>query len=168
MARFRSLIAVVALSLVAAVLPSPQTAGAASLFGERFATEEVFVDQMYRDFLSRGPDQAGLVYWSNQLRNGVSAAALVEFLLTSPEFEQNTAPIVRLYHSIFNRTPDIAGLRFWVSRSASGIDLADTATAMLQSAEFEALANAANADEVVAAVYGRSLGRNPDTAGLAY
>ncbi|MEZ5227570.1 MAG: DUF4214 domain-containing protein [Acidimicrobiales bacterium] len=168
MARLRSLIAVVALALAATTLAPPTPAGAASLYQGRFPTEEVFVDQVYRDFLSRGPDQAGLSYWSNQLRSGVSPAALVEFLLTSPEFEQNTAPIVRLYHSILDRTPDIDGLRFWVSRTASGIPLADTAEAMLDSAEFEALANAATTDEVVTVVYGRSLGRTPDAAGLAY
>ncbi len=168
MVRFRSFITAVALAVGAAVIAPPPPAGAASLYGERFATEAVFVDQMYRDFLSRSPDPAGLAYWSGELRRGVDPAALVEFLLTSPEFEQNTAPIVRLYHSIFDRTPDIGGLRFWVSRTASGIPLADTADAMLESAEFAALANASNTDEIVAAVYGRSLGRTPDAGGLAY
>ncbi len=168
MVRVRTFIAALTLALVAAVIAPASPASAGSLYGERFATEEVFVDQMYRDFLSRGPDPAGLAYWASELRRGVAPAALVEFLLTSPEFENNTAPIVRLYHSIFDRTPDIAGLRFWVARSAAGAPLAGIAEGMLEGAEFEALANASTTDEIVAAVYGRSLGRTPDAAGLAY
>lgn len=157
-----------ALAMIAPIVAAPTPAGAASLFEQRFTTEEAFVDQMYRDFLSRGPDPAGLAFWSSELRSGVQPAALVEFLMTSPEFAQTTAPIVRLYHSVFDRIPDIDGLRFWVDRSASGASLANTAEAMLESAEFEALANASTSDEIVAAVYGRSLGRTPDAAGLAY
>ncbi len=168
MVRLRSLAAVLCLALVASLTTAATPAGAASLFSERFTTEEEFVDQMYRDFLSRGPDQAGLEYWADQLRGGVEPASLVEFLLTSAEFEQTTAPIVRLYHSVLNRTPDVAGLRFWVSRSAAGFSLASTAEAMLESAEFEALSNAQTTDEIVAAVYGRSLGRTPDQGGLDY
>ncbi len=168
MLRIRFFVVALALALAGSVVSPLQPAGAATLFDKRFASEEAFVDQMYRDFLSRGPDQAGLAYWSDQLRSGVGAAPLAEFLLTSPEFQQTTAPIVRLYHSVFDRTPDVAGLRFWVSKSAAGLSLADTAAAMLESAEFEALSAAKNTDEIVAAVYGRSLGRTPDAAGLAF
>ena len=134
----------------------------------RFPTEEVFVDQIYRDFLSRGPDSSGLAFWSGRLRSGSSPEVLVEDLLNSSEFAGTTAPIVRLYRAIFGRLPDLEGLRFWVGRRASGVSLETIASQFLLGAEFDALAGADSTTEVVGAVYGRTLGRIPDPEGLAF
>ena len=158
-------------ALLAAVsivgLAAPPT-DAATVNGDRFPTEEAFIDQIYRDFLSRGPDPAGLTYWADQIRSGSPPEQVVEDLLLSPEFQGTTAPIVRLYQSIFGRLPDLGGLRFWVNKRSSGESLETIAEQFLIGAEFEELAAAESTEQIVAAVYGRTLGRTPDAEGLAF
>ena len=141
---------------------------AATVNSDRFPTEEAFIDQIYRDFLSRGPDPAGLAYWADQIRSGSPPEQVVEDLLLSPEFQGTTAPIVRLYQSIFDRLPDLVGLRFWVSKRAAGDSLETIAEQFLLGAEFEELAAAESTEQIVSAVYGRTLGRAPDADGLAF
>lgn len=162
------LIAVVLpLLLLGGLLSSPGPAGADVLDG-RFPTEEMFVDQVFHDFLSRPADPAGLTYWADQLRSGQPPAEVVEDLLLSPEFAGTTAPVVRLYWSIFDRQPDLGGLRFWVNRRQGGQSLTSMADEMLAAAEFQQLSAASSTSDIVAAVFGRSLGRTPDREGLAF
>ncbi len=153
---------------LAAIVGVPTAATAAEVNGGRFPTEEAFVDQAYQDILRRGPDAGGLTFWADRLRAGQAPETLVEDLITSPEFEGAIAPVVRLYRSIFDRLPDRDGLEFWVERYRSGQSLESIATSFLEGAEFEELAGASTTDEIVEAVYGRSLGRTPDAEGLAF
>ncbi len=155
------------LLLVGGLLSAPGPAEADVLDG-RFPTEEMFVDQVFHDFLSRPADPAGLAFWADQLRAGQPPADLVEDLLLSPEFAGTTAPVVRLYWSIFDRQPDLGGLRFWVGRRQGGQSLTSMADQMLAAAEFQELSAAGSTEEIVAAVYGRSLGRTPDPSGLVF
>ncbi len=151
-----------------AITTSPPGAEAGEVNGGRFPTEEVFVDQAYRDILRRSPDAGGLGFWSERIRGGQTPETLIEDLITSPEFEGSIAPVVRLYRAIFNRLPDQDGLEFWVDQYRAGRSLDSIAEAFLAGAEFEALAGASTTDEVVEAVYGRSLGRTPDAEGLDF
>ncbi len=160
---------------IAALLLSASLAGlnavpasATTVNGDRFPTEEAFIDQIYRDFLSRGPDPAGLTYWADQIRSGSPPEQVVEDLLLSPEFQGTTAPIVRLYQSIFGRLPDLDGLQFWVGKRAAGDSLETIAEQFLIGAEFEELAAAESTEQIVSAVYGRTLGRTPDAEGLSF
>ena len=163
----RLVIAALLLSASLIGLTAPAT-GAATVNGDRFPSEEAFVDQIYRDFLSRGPDPSGLTYWADQIRSGSPPEQVVENLLLSPEFQGTTAPIVRLYQSIFGRLPDLGGLRFWVSKRSSGSSLETIAEQFLLGAEFEELAAAQSTEQIVSAVYERTLGRTPDAEGLAF
>ncbi len=168
MRRLSLVLAIVVAAALAIPFVNPVPASAAEVVDGRFPTEEAFVDQAYRDFLARGPDAGGLSFWAAELEGGTSPAALVEQLLSSGEFEGTVAPIVRLYRSVFDRQPDLAGLRFWVSLSRSGVPLPTIAAEFLASAEFEALAAAQTTDQVVEAIYARSLGRPADVGGLAF
>ncbi len=134
----------------------------------RFATVELFVDQAYLDVLGRNADEAGLGYWSGLIRNGTAPVAVYNELVTSPEFGGTVAPVTRLYYSVFGRTPDLSGLRYWVGVRQSGATLEQLAVEFLRSNEFAALSSASSDAEIVAAVYGRVLGRTPDAPGLAY
>ncbi len=154
--------------LAASVGFAPSPAGAGEVVDGRFPTEESFVDQTYRDLLGRGPEAGGLAFWANEIRSGLPPENFVEHILLSPEFGGTVAPIVRLYDSVFGRLPDESGLRFWVGEFRNGDSLERLTERFIASAEFDELANAATTDEVVAAVYGRSLGRTPDAGGLAF
>ncbi len=153
-------------TLAAPIDVAPVSAGTVN--GGRFPTEETFVDQAYRDILSRGPDPAGLQFWAERMRAGQPPEVLIEDLISSPEFDGTIAPVFRLYRAVFDRRPDAGGLDFWVERSRSGQSLPSIADQFLEGAEFEELAAAQTTEQVVAAVYRRSLGRAPDAGGLAF
>lgn len=163
------IVVLLALSLAAAstgVVPSPASAG--QVIDGRFPTEETFVDQTYRDLLGRSPDADGLAFWANEIRDGLPPENFVEQILLSPEFGGTIAPVVRLYDSVFGRLPDEGGLRFWVDEFRGGDSLERLTQRFIAGAEFDELTNAATTEEVVTAVYGRSLGRTPDAEGLAF
>lgn len=157
-----------AAAVFATVLAAAAPVGAGEVVDGRFPTEETFVDQTYRDLLGRSPDTGGLQFWADELRSGLAPEAFVEQILLSPEFGGTIAPVVRLYNSVFGRLPDDGGLRFWIGEFRGGDSLERLTQRFIASAEFDELANAATSAEVVAAVYGRSLGREPDPQGLAF
>ncbi len=150
---------VLVLALTAAALvTAPTPAAAGEVVDGRFPTEEAFVDQTYRDLLSRGPDAGGMTFWADRIRAGLPPEAFVEQLLLSPEFGGVIAPVVRLYSSVFDRRPDADGLRFWIAQRRAGMTLERMASHFVASAEFDDLAAATTTEEYIAAVYRRSLG----------
>ncbi len=158
-----------ALCLAGATTPAaPAAAQAPPAIAEEFPTTEVFVDRTYRDVMSRPVDAGGLASWTEWLDDGNEPAAFVEHLMHSPEFSDATAPVVRLYRAVFDRVPDRGGLEFWVERRRNGMTMTRMAEFFLDSAEFADLAAADTEAEIVAAVYGRSLGRTPDAGGLDF
>ena len=159
---------VVAVTSPFSIQPSAAQAITTGPVGGRFATVELFVDQAYIDVLGRTADEAGLRYWSGLIRGGTSPVAVYNELVTSPEFGGTVAPVTRLYYSVFGRTPDLSGLRYWVGVRQGGAGLEQLAVEFLRSNEFAALSSASSDAEIVAAVYGRVLGRAPDATGLAY
>lgn len=72
-----------------------------------------FVRQQYLDFLSREPDHAGLVYWSDQIRQCGSDEACVDqrkvavsaAFFISDEFQRTGYFIHRLYKASYGRIP---------------------------------------------------------------
>lgn len=166
---------VLMLSSIAGALPAVASEpigrlapSAAAVLGGRFATEEMFVDQAYRDVLGRPADTDGLVFWSDLIRRGTPPNVLLAQLVGSDEFSGVVEPVVRLYYSVFDRAPDLDGLRFWIDQRRSGSSLEQIAEAFIASNEFAALSNATSDTAIVEAVYGRVLGRDPEPAGLNY
>lgn len=127
-----------------------------------------FVVQQYEDFLSRGPDTAGLAYWTDQLEQGVEPSAVVEALARSQEFEATIAPVVRLYSAFFNRPPDIDGLNHWVGVIRSGARLEQVAQAFVQSEEFRITYGSLDDGAYIDLVYTNVLSRPADAGGRAY
>ena len=78
-------------------------------------------------------------------------------------------PVYRLYKAVFNRLPDIGGLAFWEGHYNSGMVLGDIAFEFIKSAEFQNTYGAAvNNTDFVRLLYKNVLGREPDSAGLAF
>lgn len=166
--RLRTALSALLLAAMLAAMLAPGPAGAGDVVDGRFPTEESFVDQTYRDILGRSPDAGGLSFWANEIRSGRPPEAFVEQLLLSPEFGGTVAPVVRLYDSVFGRLPDEGGLRFWIGERRNGDSLERLTERFIAGSEFDELTNAATTPELVAAVYERSLGREPDAEGLAF
>ena len=90
----RRVLTVVATALlaIAAGLGGLAPSAAAEESVGHLPTAEDFVTQQYEDFLGRAPDDGGLAYWSDLVRDGVEPSALVESMATSAEFEGVIAP----------------------------------------------------------------------------
>ncbi len=91
------------------------------------ATRVAGVVRLYRASFLRNPDAAGFRYWRDQVRRGVSLAAISQSFAASPEFRQrygalDDAGFVRLvYRNVLGRNPDAAGQQYWVGRLRAGV-----------------------------------------------
>ena len=133
-----------------------------------FPNPEEFVTQQYQDFLARDPDPAGLAFWANRLRSGVSPGSLVEFMVAQPEFGESVAPIVRLYRAHFQRSPDFGGLQFWAQQYRNGMSLERISSEFARSPEFAQTYGSLDDGAFVDLAYRNVLGRLPDAGGRAF
>jgi len=128
-----------------------------------------FVKQVYRDFLNREADQAGLDYWVTGIDGGaLSRAECVESFLQSAEFGGNISPVTRLYFAYFLRIPDYDGLMYWIGQYEAGMTLNEISESFALSAEFTTTYGSLSNSEFVTLVYQNVLERAPDQAGLDY
>jgi Domain of unknown function (DUF4214) len=134
------------------------------------------VTQFYQDILQRSPDPGGLAYWTGEINSGaMSAAAVEQDIIVSPEGQNDVMPIVQLY-DVFGRAPDQAGLNGWVHALEGGATLPNIALAFLASPEGQndygttptAASSAATDTAFVTDLYKNILGRAPDVGGLGY
>jgi TorA maturation chaperone TorD len=146
-------------------------------------SDQGFVEQLYRNVLSREGDAAGVQAWTGALASGTSRAdVLVGFsesaehkAIIAPEIagglwdrSENAALVGRLYDAVFDRVPDLGGLTVWTDQLDRGILSAnDVGTSFLASAEAQLRYgnNLSNA-QLVDALYVNTLGRQGDAAGV--
>ena len=75
----------------------------------------------------------------------------------------------RIYQAAFNRTPDLAGVGYWIAQMDRGMSTVDVAARFIDSAEFRSLYGSnPTTGQVVNAIYGNVLHRNPDQAGYNF
>jgi Domain of unknown function (DUF4214) len=131
------------------------------------------VTLLYRTFLGRPPDAAGLAVWADLFRRQRLELAVRGFI-PSPEFlgllpdrrdaVAVAAVVSRLYGQLLGRAPDPGGLAAWVSFIVGTGDLESAAVGFLTSREFES--RPLTFQDYVAILYRTFLGREPDAAGL--
>lgn len=78
------------------------------------------ITNWYQGLLGRAPDQAGIDYWSEQLRGGLAPDAAQEMIATSPE-----AMVSREYRMSLGRAPTQDDLGYWVNAAVQGIPISD-------------------------------------------
>lgn len=156
----------------------------------RARTNEEFVDDLYRTFLSRDPDPGGLEYWVSQITSGKPRSAVLSDFLFTLEFEQlmerlfgpptsraETQIVVDFYRGLLARLPDSDGFRYWLGRlraAQCGGNVSAEARAISQafvgSQEYANRQNALNsADrnrEFVSDLYNAFMRRGADLAGF--
>ncbi|MGF1527650.1 MAG: SUMF1/EgtB/PvdO family nonheme iron enzyme [Candidatus Competibacterales bacterium] len=114
-----------------------------------FSDIELFVEQLYRDFLEREADPEGLNFWVNAIANGeLDEADMVVAYLFAPEFlaqveqrfpgidDPNELDTVALYVGMLKRNPDSEGLAFWKARFEAGEPRQSLAWSFLTSEEY--------------------------------
>ena len=133
------------------------------------ASNEAFVMQQYLDFLGRDGDADGIAYWANLIANGtIYRADVVDFFVSSAEFQAVIAPVSRLYLAYFKRLPDTDGLNHWIELKLNGMALNDMSQHFSDSTEFQSSYGNLSNEDFVKLVYQNVLGREADAGGLNY
>ena len=128
-----------------------------------------FITQLYRNFLGREPDAAGLAYWNSQLQSGtLDAISLTKTLLQSVEHQTIFKPIALMYYAALDRMPDEAGLVYWANEMRNGASIGMIAASIAASDEFAALHGKSSNEQFLIDLYDSALERAPDTAGLNF
>ena len=130
------------------------------------------VTVLYRTFLVREPEPAGLTAWVERFRQ--ARLGLAQNFTLSAEFQSLlpdrtnrpavTALVTRFYTEILGRAPEPAGLAAWVDYIVATRDLESAPVSFLASEEFER--RALTFREYVVILYRGVLGREPDAGGL--
>jgi hypothetical protein len=133
-----------------------------------FADPRLFAMQMYRDFLNREGEEAGIAGWAALVTAGTyTRNQVIDAFLQSPEFGGFVAPVVRLYFATFLRVPDYDGLAFNAGLVRAGaISPVQLADFFANSPEFMATYGALDNAQFVTLLYNNVLGRLPDPGGL--
>jgi len=127
------------------------------------------VQSLYSTILKRDADSSGLSAWVAALQSGTTLAEVRTSLINSAEASATIDPLVRLYEAAFGRVPDDAGLAGWAAEMRAGKSFLEIAEGFTGSQEFaDRYPEAANGDlsGFITALYQRTLGRDPEAAGL--
>jgi hypothetical protein len=141
-----------------------------------------FVEQLYRNALSREGDEAGVAHWTNALDTGeMSRGQVMAGFSESAEHIEQLRPVVeaglwdineasasvaRLYYAALDRTPDAGGAINWTTAIEGGASLADVADAFVFSPEFQGKYASLSNEQFVEHLYLNVLDRPADPAGL--
>lgn len=96
------------------------------------------VREVYQRVLHRGPDAAGLAYWSERLRLDPDAEAVTLAVVMTEEFSgarDDRAFVIDLYDRILGRPADAAGVDHWVGRLGRGVPRVRVASLFVRSPE---------------------------------
>ncbi|WP_156949880.1 FG-GAP-like repeat-containing protein [Simplicispira psychrophila] len=135
-----------------------------------FSHNDLFVDQLYRDFLGReGYGDAGSAYWLNAMTTGVmSRADVLTSVLSSPEFDSHAGAVIRLYHAALGRSPELCGYNYWLGQANAGVNTSEMGRNFLASAEFATQQAGLDNAGFVDLMYHNVLQRAPEAAGRAF
>ncbi len=133
------------------------------------ATNTDFVNSAYTNMLLRDADTAGLAFYVSRLEQGLTTRSqVVESVLFSNEIKGVPYTLSNVYQSILGRLPDKSGLLFWKDILKTGATVEQIGQQLFDSAEFKARNGTLNDTDKVKLLYQNSLGRQPDSDGLAY
>jgi len=79
------------------------------------------VASWYHRFLRRAPDEDGMNFWVNKLRNGESESEALAGMLASPEYWSlkggNRRGFIKgMYTDLLNRSPSAQDVQYWIDR----------------------------------------------------
>jgi hypothetical protein len=109
-------------------------AGASEFYQHAGGTDAGWVSAMYLDILGRAADAGGLAYWTGQLSQGASRAAVAQGFASSVERE--TQRINDDYFTDLGRAADAAGQSYWVNAFENGKHNEDVIAGFLASREY--------------------------------
>lgn len=84
------------------------------------------VQQLYVAYFSRPADAAGLSYWQQLIKNGLSLESVGDAFAKSKEFQENYGTLKaeevvnKVYMNLFGRSAESGGLKFWADLLSNG------------------------------------------------
>ena len=127
---------------------------------------ELYVEAVYEDVLSRLPDSGGLQYWTQLLDSGKPVSSVAELIAHSDEYYANFV-IRPAYLNLLGRAAEDAGVKVWTAQMDAGTTDQQLEADIVSSPEFYTKAGGTNIDWIDA-VYKFLLGRAPDAGGENY
>ena len=145
-----------------------------------------FVELLFNNVLDRPSDPGGFSFFTGQLADGASRASVVTTFIASPEFVENTEPLIAAFSSfvvngnvesdVFNifqaalgRQTDAGGLAFFATNLQTGdLSFDQVLNTIVASAEFQENFAVLSDAEFVEALFQNALGRNADPGGLNF
>lgn len=130
----------------------------------------LFAMQQYRDIMSREAPASEYTPWATQIAtSGAQRAVMINSLISAPEYDDLSGPIIRLYSSYFLRQPDYNGMQFWIGQYRQGVAFDSISQFFATSPEFiSRYGTAVTNDQFVTLCYQNVLNRAPDAGGFAY
>ena len=152
------------------------------------STTRAYVTDLFRTFLAREPDVAGLLYWIGQIDSGMPREVARVAMMFSPEFKElsnriygaqkvraESNVVMDFYRGLLNRLPDGAGYTSWVQRfraaqckgaAAVESEVEAISSAFMSGSEYAAR-NRGNA-QFVADLYDAFMRRGGDLGGVQF
>lgn len=166
------------LGFVAAPAPARTTSGLDPAITSATFAYRAQIVRLYLAYFDRLPDSAGLQFWTDARRRGVSLASVSDGFASSQEFRNrygavsNPDFVTGLYQRLLGRSPDPGGLAFWVGLLNGGTPKGRVVLGFSEAPEY-VKATAAQVDQVnhqgpVTRLYKAYFLRNPDESGLRY
>lgn len=97
--------------------------------------------RLYRACFGRTPDQEGLIYWTNEIANGMELRDVAARFIDSKEYRDlygNVSDkefVTLLYIHVLNREPDADGHAYWLGRIHDGYPTQDVLVSFSESPE---------------------------------
>ena len=109
---------------------------------DEFLEEQI--EQAYLHFLGRDADDAGMIFWLNMMKGGLTLEQLESQFIGSPEYYEHSGDtdllwVDHMYFDLLGRAPDTAGETFWVNALAGGEARALVALGFANSNEHESI-----------------------------
>jgi hypothetical protein len=124
-----------------------------------------YLTQIYEDLLGRDPDSGGLQSFTNMLETGTSQAAIVTTIENSGEYVNRL--VSDFYTTLLHRSVDPSGLAAFTSQIQSGTSIEAVQAQLIGSDEYFSTRGQNTNDGFLTALYNDTLGRAPDSGGLA-
>ena len=148
-----------------AALPAIRAIASRSAAAVDYAAVATTVTAIYHDMLDRGPDVAGLPYWSGVAILAGSGAVANSFA-RSPEYIGGL--VVRGYDKMLGRDPAPADIQYWTAAITSGAVRPEVLRGYLAQGDEYWNRAGGTPDGFVTQLYEDVLGRSPSASELAY
>ena len=130
------------------------------------------IARLYFAYFQRVPDYAGLQFWINQYKGGMTLDAISQQFAASPEFTStygslnNSQFVTLVYNNVLGRAPDSTGLAFWTSQlDTAARNRGQVMTGFSESTEYQSLSYSRI---YVTMMYVGMLRRSPDSSGFNF